>query len=165
MSNMVYLLCSLPSLTFGQAPPISFEEFYSDSQKQLSSGHFKMLEEISLRRIHPAAKGKLKSISELNAGLQNDLGEIRKAKVEKRHANLAHLPKAVNGLNPLEREKQIMQWQWEELNDLEAGSTFSIINVLVYKLKLQILIRMNSFAQEEGVKVLASVINGAQKEE
>ncbi len=165
MSNMVYLLCSLPSLTFGQAPPISFEEFYSDSQKQLSSRHLEMLEEVSIRSINPAAKGKLKSISQLNTGLQNDLGEIRKAKVEKRHANLAHLPKAVNELNPLEREKQIMQWLWEELNDLEAGSTFSIINVLVYKLKLQILIRMNSFDQEEGAKVLASVVNGAQREE
>ncbi len=165
MSNMVYLLCSLPSLTFGQVPPISFDEFYRDSQEQLSSKHFKILEEADLRGIDPATKGKLKNISGLNARRQNDLGEIRSAKAEKRHPNLAYLPKTVNGLNPLDREKRILQWQWEELDDMETGRTFSLINVLVYKLKLQILIRMDSFNQEQGAKVMASVVNGAQRKE
>jgi hypothetical protein len=158
---MVYLLCSLPSLTFGQAPPLSFEEFYSDSKKQLSSKHFKMLEEADTQKIDPGAKGKLQRIFGLNTRLQNDLEEIRDAKTEKRHPNLAHLPKSVTGSNPLEREKQIMQWQWEQLEAIESGSTFAFINVLVYKLKLQILIRMDSFNREQGAKVLASVVNGA----
>ena len=163
MSNMVYLLCSLPSLTFGQEPPVSFDEFHRDSQEQLSSKHFKILKEADLRGINSAAKGKLKNISVLNDKLQRDLMEIRNTKAEKRHPNLAYLPKAVSELNPLEREKQILQWQWKELDDMEAGSTFSLINVLVYKLKLQILIRMNSFNQEQGSKVLASIINGEQR--
>lgn len=162
MSNMVYLLCSLPSLNFAQVPPISLDEFYHDAEKQLSSKHFSMLERVDLRQMDSDEHGKLKDFAQLYQDLLGDITELRTAKTEKRPVRLAHLPKSLADGNPLEREKQIMRWQWDRLDDLEAGNTFSLVNVLVYKLRLQILDRLQSMEPERGSQVFESVINDAK---
>ena len=63
------------------------------------------------------------------------------------------------------REEQIMQWQWEELDTIEAGKTFTFTEVVVYKLKLQIIIRLHSFDKEKGAQVLSSVVNPSKNME
>ena len=163
MSNMVYLMTSLPSLTFGQVPPISMDEFKDDAKKQLSKRHYKVLESVDIQKLKTNS-GK-KNIALLLKEVQKDLSEAREAKAENRQAKLGRLPKNVFVGNPLEREKKIMQWQWDELTDIEAGKTFSLTEVLVYKLKLQILDRMNSFDDEKGTQVIESVVNPAKNKE
>lgn len=163
MSNMVYLLCSLPSLNFRQVPPISFDDFCNDSQKQLSKKHFRMLETVDLKEMDSDEEGKLKHFTDLYADLIGDLTEMRNAKAEKRPPRLAYLPQSVTELNPLEREKQIMRWQWERLDDIEVGNTFTLVNLFVYKLKLQILHRLHSLEPDRGRQVFESVINDAKK--
>ncbi len=166
MSNLVYLMCSLPSLKFGQVPPITIDEFTNDAKEQLSAKHFKQLELVD---IYQAAdlEGKvgLKSIGIMLGELQEDITEIRTAKAQKRTPNLDRLPQTVVNANPLEREKLIMRWQWEELNTIQAGEVFTLTEVMVYKLQLQILNRLNSFNKESGSKILASVVNPSKKEE
>lgn len=166
MSNMVYLICSLPSLTFGQVPPISLDDFTVDAKNQLSKKHFALVEEANIQKMdRKKEKGKLAGVATIMNDLQQDVSEIRDAKSQKRNPNLARLPKAITGANPLERERLILQWQWEELDTVESGETFTLIQVIVYKLKLQILCRLHSFDVERGSQVLASVINPSQKEE
>jgi hypothetical protein len=46
MANMIYLLSSLPSLSFDQHPSITMEEFLSDAKAQLGSGRFQKLESL-----------------------------------------------------------------------------------------------------------------------
>jgi hypothetical protein len=67
--------------------------------------------------------------------------------------------------NPLEREISIMKWQWEELTNIDFGENFSFTVVLVYKLKLQILHRLNSFNTEKGLGILESVVKPPKKME
>jgi hypothetical protein len=166
MSNMVYLMCSLPSLTFGQFPPITFDEFLQEAKKQLSERNFNKLEIVDMQKVSmDVVKGKLKAFISIFGDVKEDLSEIRKAKVEKRNPNLAKLPNTIAGKNPLEREKLIMEWQWEVLDSIEWGKAFSLSEVLVYKLKLQILCRLQSFNIERGSQVLASVVNPSKKEE
>ena len=50
MSNLVYLMCSLPALTFGQNPTITLDEFNKDAKSQLSTKHFKKLEAADIRK-------------------------------------------------------------------------------------------------------------------
>lgn len=164
MSNLVYLMTSLPSLTFGQVPPISIDEFNRDAKSQLSARHFKRLESVDIQLIN-AAKGGLKSVTSLLNDVQHDLTEIRDAKAQKRQPKFERFPKSVITGNPLVREKQIMQWQWEELDSIEAGKTFTFTEVLVYKLKLQIISRLHSFDEEKGAQVLASVVNPSKNKE
>ncbi|MCU4164499.1 DUF2764 family protein [Carboxylicivirga caseinilyticus] len=166
MSNLVYLMCSLPSLSFGQVPPITMEEFTRDAKNQLSAKHFKKLEPVDIYQATDS-KGKvgLKSIGVMLKEMQNDISEIRMAKAQKRTPGLQRLPQAIINANPLEREKLIMKWQWEELDTIQAGEVFTLTEVMVYKLRLQILNRLNSFDKEQGAKVLASVVNPPKKKE
>lgn len=160
MSNMVYLICSLPSLTFGQSPPISLEEFHYDAKNQLSSKQYKKLEEIDLQKQeNNDALIDLKSVKAMLDDMYQDIAEIRLSKEQSQNPNLNRLPKSIIGMNPLDREKTIMKWQWEELESAAFGQTFSFKQVLVYKLQLQILCRLKSFNTKKGLEVLDSVVN------
>ena len=164
MSNMVYLMTSLPSLTFGQKPPILMNDFIEDAKSQLSARHFSKLALVDLE-LMDAKKGGIKSVVALVKDVKHDLNEVRNAKVQNRPAKFARLPKAVLTGNPLQREENILKWQWEELDTIEAGKTFTLTEVMVYKLKLQILLRLHSFDKNKGAKVLASVVNPSKNEE
>lgn len=165
MSNLVYLSCSLPSLSYAQSPPISMEEFNGDARSQLSSGDYKKLEKTDIRLAEGETKnGPVKSISRLFTALQQDVSELRSAKAQSRKPELLRLEKIPKNLNPLEREKQIMQWQWEELDSIVSGKVFTLTELMVYKLKLQILWRLDSFNSTKGAQVLASVVDPSNKE-
>lgn len=165
MSNLVYLMCSLPALSFGQVPPITMDEFTGDARGQLSAKHFKKLEQVDIYQAGSEGEVGLKAIGNMLAEMQNDISELRQARAEKRAPALQYLPQAVMNANPLEREKLIMRWQWDELDTIQADEVFTLTEVLVYKLRLQILNRLNSFDKEKGSQVLASVVNPPKKKE
>lgn len=165
MSNVVYLISSLPALTFGQSPPISLDAFHCEAEAQLSSKDFKTLRELDLRKNTIAEHGKLKNFVELIEQQKEDLLEIRNAMENERSPEILTLSKSLLKKNPLEREKSIMQWQWDQLTNIDSIESFTISEVYVYKLKLQILHRLNSFSEEKGMKILKSVIEPPQKTE
>ena len=87
-----------------------------------------MLYEVITRKSDSnGTKSGLKSIDELLDDVRQDCSEIRNAKAQSRTPNLNRLPKAVLGANPLEREKMIMQLQWDELESAGANETFTRI--------------------------------------
>jgi hypothetical protein len=151
-------------LTFGQSPPISLEEFYHDAKSQLSPKQFKKLEGFDLQKQNKNdSLEKLKGVKTMLDDLHQDIAEMRSSKEQSRNPNLNSLPKSIIGMNPLDREKTIMKWQWEELESVAFGQTFSFNQVLVYKLKLQILSRLKSFNTKRGLGVLNSVVNPSKK--
>jgi Protein of unknown function (DUF2764) len=166
MLNEVYLMSSLPALSFGQAPPISDEEFRDMAKNELSAKSFETLERMSMRGMDSKGrKAKLKSVNKMHLGLLKDVSEIRNSRTENRQAIPGILPGSVLEANPLDREMQIMQWQWEKLDAIVASKTFTLSEVIVYKLKLQLLFRMHSFSMERGERVLNSVVNPTAKKE
>lgn len=165
MSNMVYLMSSLPSLTFGQMPPISLSEFNNDAKNQLSEKHFKMLDALDILGKKGNEIAGLKSVKSMLDSVNRDISEVRKAKVQNRQPSLERLPGSVLSGNPLQREKQIMQYMWEELDSIELGKAFTISEAMVYKLKLQILSRLHSFNAERGMEVLSSLVNPSKNKE
>lgn len=162
---MVYLISSLPSLTFGQSPPISLENFHSDAKEQLSAENYDKLQMMDLIEISKIESGKLKSFIELIEQMHNDMIEIRNAKKTKCHLTVSALPNNMLEQNPLEREKSIMKWQWEHLTSIDFGETFSFTEVLVYKLKLQILHRLDSFSAKRGLEILESIVEPSKNME
>lgn len=166
MSNLVYLISSLPSLTFGQKPPIPMSEFLCNSKDQLSEKHYKMLEAVDMQAgIKRTCNSRLRRLVVMMDEFSEDISEIRKAKTHSRQPKLKRLPKTVTSGNPLEREQKIMQYQWEELVSFESGKTFTLTEVIMYKLKLQILHRMDSFNCKRGEQILESVISPSKKRE
>jgi hypothetical protein len=166
MSNLVYLMCSLPSLSFGEAPPITMDEFLQEAQNQLSKKGFQKIEQFSLQEVNAGyGKGKLKKFKCMIQALQADLGELRAAKWQKRSPELINLSASIMDMNPLERELAIIQWEWDELTNMEVGANFTMTELVVYKLKLELVHRIYSFNEEKGAKVLDSVVNPSQKSE
>ncbi len=161
---MVYLVSSLPSLTFGQVPPISIDEFNNHSRSQLSERQFNILDSIDIRKTENQKNGN-QSVALLIEEVFHDISEIRSAKAQNRQPALIRVPNRVVSGNPLQREEQILKWQWEELDNIESGQTFTLTVILVYKLRLQILTRLNSFDKVKGAEVLASVVNPAKNKE
>lgn len=166
MASLVYLVSSIPALSFGQEPPISMEAFLDDARRELSSNQFQSLEKLDLQQISEIkVSGKLrqfiKSIGELNT----DIAEIRNAREQGRSPGLTTLTSVFMDKNPLEREKHLMRWQWDELTNIEADQHFTLTQVLVYKLKLQILYRLHSFDQQKGEEVLNSIIDPSKRKE
>lgn len=165
MSNIVYLISSLPSLTFGESPPISLDSFYNDAKEQLSSRDFHKLHELDLQNINESDHSNLKNFVNQIESFKEDLLEIRNAKINNRTPLISSIPKTILDQNPLEREKSIMKWQWEQLSDIEAGEVFTITELFVYKLKLQILHRLQSFNESKGFELLESIVNPPKKME
>ena len=97
--------------------------------------------------------------------LQKEITRIREARIRNEKAGTGLLPASVLEANPLDRELQIMQWQWEKLEDIQAGKAFTLDEVIVYKLKLELLFRLQSFNVERGTAVLDSVVNPRKKKE
>ena len=84
MLNKVYLMCSLPALSFGQTPPISLEEFREMAKNELSAGNFKVLEQMTLLATESKEKKvRMKKVDDIVEGLLNDISEIRIAGKEK----------------------------------------------------------------------------------
>jgi hypothetical protein len=165
MSNVVYLISSLPALTFGQSPPISLDTFHCEAEEQLSPDNFKTLRELDLRNNTLTEHGKLKNFVELIEQQRADLLEIRNAGENERSPEILTLSKSLLKKNPLEREKSIMEWQWDQLTNIDSVESFTLTEVFVYKLKLQILHRLSSFNEEKGMEILKSVIEPPQKTE
>jgi hypothetical protein len=165
MSNVVYLISSLPALAFGQSPPISIDTFLCEAEEQLSVKNFEILRELDLKNYNIAAPGKLKSFAELLEQQKADLLEIRNANENERIPEILTLSKSLLKKNPLEREKSIMKWQWDQLTNIDSGESFTITEVFVYKLKLQILHRLNSFSEDRGIEILKSVVEPPKKTE
>jgi len=164
MSNVVYLITSLPSLTFGHQPPISLQEFMHDAQFQLSEKVYQKLEALDIQQLDTSeGTTNLQSAVERYMELETDKLEIRHAERESRTPNVINIPNRVMEKNPLELEKFFMKALWDELDSIDATEHFTMTEVFVYKLKLQILERLHSFNTEKGLEILDKVVNPPQE--
>jgi len=160
MLSAVYLISSLPTLYFGQKPPISMEEFMHDIHGQLSKKNIEKVKNINIQSLNKDdANSKLNSMVALQNDIQCDLELIRKAKRDNNAPNPKSLSKTVVDSNPLEREELLMKLQWDALSSIEFGESFTLTEIMIYKLKLQILERLYSFNTEKGKAVFDSVVN------
>lgn len=164
MISEVYLISSLPSLSFGERPPISLEEFDEVTRKELPGKSYAMLEAVNVRiadcKNSDALARKIYAILE---EMHQEIDTIRQSKQRAQAATNDLVPGGSQIANPLEREKIIMKWLWDRIEDLESGKTFTLTEVVAYKLKLQILHRMHSFDKEKGIYILASILKNAEK--
>lgn len=165
MSNVVYLISSLPSLSFGHPAPVSLDEFMQDAGYQLSESEYKKLETLDIQHLNQlASDGKLKSLIELFEELELDKLEIRRAARESRTPAVFTIPTRVVEKNPLKLENYLMKALWDELDAIDSKEQFTLTEVFVYKLKLQILERLDSFNTEKGLGILDRVVYPSQEQ-
>jgi hypothetical protein len=140
------------------------EEFMQDAQYQLSDNEYNKLEALDIKKLNEAQDfGNLKNAIVLFDELETDRLEIRSAKRQSRTPNIVTMPSRIIGKNPLEVEQYLMKALWDELDAIDTMEQFTITEVFIYKLKLQILCRLDSFNTEKGLEILDKVVYPAQE--
>jgi len=183
--NLEYVMSSLPNLSFQDSEEVRskvsllFEKYAStqeassnmiavlnaEAEKYLSSNQFKLFKTIDLNTIHSdrfqnTGNSVLSKFSKYTFQLKQELKAFRLAK--KSSENLTKTYYEILGKlseNPLEAEKQLIKLQWDKLESLSIGHYSDFNALIIYRLKLQLLLRWWSFDTNKGFKVFTKTIN------
>ena len=171
-----YLMSSLPNLSFQNTEElkgrvISLLQKYagvganeksmveildSEAEKFLPASTFCIFQKINLRNIHEKEFQQSKStvlstFSKFTFELKNEIKQMRISQKESdEKSSKSSLEKLIGQGTPLEKEVQIMKYQWEKLEDLSVGHFADLEELIAYKIKLMILTRWWSFQTEKG---------------
>jgi hypothetical protein len=151
-----YLVASLPRLEFDKRPPISREEFLSESEKWLDEAGYRMLASVDIKDRSPKSSGRgaLEEWRAYDAALRDGLASVRKARKEgQREKTPAAFKEIFEEGTPLLMEKRLERMRWDFLDEEEFGRHFDLDSLVIYNLKLQILERLSSFDKEKGKEV------------
>ena len=173
MREYYYLVATLPLLEFGMKMPVSYEDFLSSCQEQLS---IKDLEAIKRTSIAPLEEAKdpcptLREWKKFDITLRNELSRYRASKKSKDAAAYirgedyfdpfiateAHW--AINESSPLEAERFLDRFRWERIEEIEREHYFDLDYLIAYALKLQILARWQRIDSEGGMRVLQDLVS------
>ncbi|MEM8926613.1 MAG: hypothetical protein AAGC45_00300 [Bacteroidota bacterium] len=174
--NLEYLMGSLPYLSFRdtaeeRSKVLSLFQKYAgrskdakgivtlleeEANKFLSIRYYQIFQHIDLRTIHSETfqKSKTKVLSAFSKymnALKKDLQQLRISR--KNRENLSGKSKSLLPLiagTPLEEEIQLLQWQWDKLEELSIGHYANFEALCLYKLKLLLLLRWWSFDENIG---------------
>jgi hypothetical protein len=160
LSAYYFLVSSLPALEKGKPAPISYEEFLSSAQDQLSEADYAVLEQSSLNPGAESSDALLKTWFDWEYEFRTYMTQARVSRlgfsVDVPYTsgnyveNFSRIQSILGSGNPLEVEEKLDGMRWDFLNDLEKDEFFSFINVQVYALKLLIALRQGKFTLEQG---------------
>jgi hypothetical protein len=173
--NLEYLAISLPNLSFQNNEEVkvrvsSLLQKYAgvgvhekslteildcEAQKFLPEATFSVFQKINLRNIHELEFQQSKSrvlsnFARFTFDLKNKMRQLRLLDKENEEKSSSSLEKLLGQGTPLEKEIQIMKYQWEKLEELSIGHFADLEALINYKIKLMILTRWWSFHEERG---------------
>ena len=173
--RLEYLMCSLPDLAFQQSFELKqnittiFRQYdrHPDGQKKLmeilhdeatnflSPNELQIFKKIQLNHIHEKAFQDSKSVllnefSKFNFELKKKLEQLRLLRKGNKENTSSDKESIITPGNPLEQELQIMQLQWDKIEEISVGHFTDFNALIAYKLKLTILIRWWSFDAVKG---------------
>lgn len=161
-----YFATTLPSLYFKEDVKADSKEFLANAKNFLKAKHFKVMSDLKFDLEHKALtkegiswQEKLKEIKLYSLGLvtkQSDKDSTLSPIIRDR------LKAVISNSNPLEREVEIMNIQFDVAKDFSKLSPFKVGNLYTYYLQLQILERYNSFDKMEGFQVFKSIASNVQ---
>ncbi|MBD3245724.1 MAG: DUF2764 family protein [Candidatus Omnitrophica bacterium] len=161
MGNYYYLTAQLPLLQFAQQREVpSREEFLEEARKWLTPRDFSVLEKVAPEetRLFPGEPGVLRQWKRMREHMRDEIGRWRRSKREGRAYREGFLPLGkITAQNPLAQEQALLKFQWEWIDERLSGHVFDLGFVILYFLQLQILLRLKSFTQEEGMKIFEKV--------
>ena len=85
-----------------------------------------------------------------------------KAEIKKDPVLSERLKRAVNSMNPLEGEKEMLNIYFDFLSSNESLDPFDTDYLMIYALKIQIIERLNSFDSEKGRKEFSRLFKNIQ---
>lgn len=168
MASYYYLIASLPELNSDGEMPLSYQDFLELCRKQVNSRTYQLLEELTLSSAEgplvkewAAVYGAL--TKEVNYQRSMKLGKAYPVPAEKDFATSQVAASALSAPNPLEAEKIMLAFEFEQLDSLTRTHFFDDYVLFAYAIKLKLLERQNSFQHDKGEKEFRRLINVVQK--
>lgn len=155
MASYYYLIASLPELRADGDMPITYREFLSSCQSNVSEAKYQLLENLSLS----STEGPLVSewsrfygmlTKELNYQRSMNLGRSYSSAYDKDGQISQAVAAALSAKNPLEAEKMLLEYEFENLDSLIGLHMFDDYVLFGYAIKLKLLERLNSFDHARG---------------
>lgn len=169
MGNYIFLMSSLPQLVWGEAPPLTRDEFESACAGQLTPAELERLSRVNLEPPFDAMPAGLASrFADWDTCLRNALIAGRSgerdgsAYLRVEHdffSEISSVVTAVAGAStPLEAEKWLDTARWEALDMLLGSESFNFDALANYKLKLLLMLKNALRTVERGRANLEAVV-------
>lgn len=155
MASYYYLISSLPDLSTDGEMPLSYKEFINACSGCVSDETLKLLADLSLSSdkgpvVEDWAKFYGNLTKELNFQRSQALGKSYSSYYDKDAAISLIAASALNAKNPLEAEKILLDYEFENLDLMVGMHTFDDEYLFGYALKLKLLERQSCFVKEKG---------------
>ena len=168
MASYYYLIASLPELRADGDMPITYSEFLSCCQSNVSEEKYQLLKDLTL----DSTEGPLVDewsrfygmlTKELNYQRSMNLGRSYSSAYDKDGIIAQAVAAALSAKNPLEAEKVLLEYEFENLDSLVGLHMFDDYVLFGYAIKLKLLERLNCFEQTKGKAEFQSLFDGIQR--
>ena len=168
MASYYYLISSLPDLRTDGDMPFTYEEFLGMCQSNVSESKYEFLSNLTLS----SDEGPLLKdwavfynnlMSELNYKRSMNLGRAYLKSYDKDSVLTQVIGTVLAAKNPLEAEKILLDYEFENLDSLVGLHTFDDVYLFGYAVKLKLLERQNCFVQEKGKKEFKRLFDQVQQ--
>lgn len=168
MASYYYLIASLPELSADGDMPITYGEFLSCCQSNVSDSDYELLKNLTLS----SNEGPLvKEWSEFYGMLSKELNYQRSMNLGKSYSSAYDkdgfisqvVGAALAAKNPLEAERILLEYEFDNLDSLVGLHMFDDYVLFGYAIKLKLLERLNSFEQTKGKAEFQSLFDGIQQ--
>ena len=159
MAEYYYFASTLPMLVMGRETPISYEDFMTAAERQLSKRDYQSLRSLSFQSSEAPSTRIAKEWKEYRDRIESLIVSERASLLgfegygEGESADKAlrdRIHSIVTELDPLEAEKAVLSLYFDFLSSREGGSPFSTEALMIYALKLQLMERAAAFSEEKG---------------
>jgi len=162
MDKYYFFVAKLPMLYFDREPVFTIESFLNEAKRWMSRRNYRTLSHVNLFETiaKKTSPGILRQIQQFEYQFRSDLSQWRQTRgSEKEIKPASFLFSMIKEGNPLEIEKRMLHYRWAFIDELEKTHHFDLGYLILYYLKLQILQRIRSFDQKEGLKIFRAVID------
>ena len=168
MASYYYLIASLPELRADGDMPLTYDEFLSCCQSNVSEEKYQMLKDLTL----DSTEGPLVDewsrfygmlMKELNYQRSMNLGKIYSSAYDNDGLIAQAAAAALSEKNQLEEEKVLLEYEFENLDSLVGLHMFDDYVLFGYAIKLKLLERLNCFEQTKGKAEFQSLFDGIQQ--
>ena len=169
MASYYYLVSSLPELRADGDMPITYDEFLSFCQSNVSDEKYELLKNLTL----DSEEGPLvKKWAEFYGMLTKEINYQRSINLGKSYSTaydkdgiIAQIASsALSAKNPLEAERILLEYEFENLDSLVGLHMFDDDVLFGYAIKLKLLERLTSFEQDKGKAEFQTLFDGIQQQ-
>ena len=168
MGSYYYLMSSLPDLSADAEAPIGYEDFLNMCESNVSDGTLDQLRQLTPSQPAGCIASEWTAFcgvlnKELNSQRSARLGKPYPQGYEKEPEASAAAAAALAARNPLEAEKIILKFQFEQLDRILGLHMFDEEALFCYAMKLRLLERAGRFEHDKGKKEFTKLFEQVQE--